>query len=426
MTAQDQQKPTETANDLPQETSQRQHSLWVERLSLSNFRSYAHAQIETGPTPVVLTGANGAGKTNILEAVSLLSSGQGLRRAAYIELMHQGQQPRPGSVGWAVAARANTRCGFADIGTGLQTGSGDQSQYYRNGQQTRVGRTVRINGETCTSPRVLNDYMDIVWLTPSMDGLFIGPASDRRRFLDRLVYCFDPAFRKFTGRFERATQSRNRLLADGVRDHRQLESFEVIMAETGTAIAAARLEAVTALQSVIDERRNRSEASPFPWCLTHMQGSLESALETAPAIDVEDNYRENLANNREQDRAAGRTLEGPHRSDLLLTHGPKDMPARICSTGEQKILLLGLVLAQADLIARRHEGSAPIILLDEIFAHLDFERRQALFSEILELKAQAWMTGTDAEIFEPLSEAAQMFVIEESNVVRRPKKHFRS
>jgi DNA replication and repair protein RecF len=256
----------------------------------------------------------------------------------------------------------------------------------------------------------------MVWLTPAMDGLFTGPGSDRRRFLDRLILCFDPAHARLAGRFERAMQSRNRLLADGVRDRAQFEGFETVMAEAGTAIAAARAEAVAALARVIADRRARDPSSPFPWAEVALEGTLEAALASQPALDVEDAYRAALARHRERDRAAGRTLEGPHRSDLVVGHGPKGMPARLSSTGEQKALLLGLVLAHAELVAARQEGAAPILLLDEVTAHLDAARRAALFDEILRLRAQAWLTGTDAAAFSALLGRASFWRVEEGLV----------
>ena len=395
-------------------------NLWVQRLLLTNFRSYANLELESGPGPVVLTGANGSGKTNILEAVSLLSAGQGLRRAPYMDLVRKSTPETCGHQHHRLGRRkrASIRAlALPTSGLACSLQAHCQSITLPAHHNPAPDARYAINGEPHSGPSALNEYMDIVWMTPAMDGLFTGPASERRRFLDRLVYCFDPAFRSFTGRFERATQSRNRLLADGIHDNSRIEGFEIIMAETGTAIAAARSEAVAALQSVIADRRARNEMSPFPWCDARMGGTLEDALQIHPAVDVEDQYRLRLVENRERDRAAGRTLEGPHRSDLLIVHGPKNMPARLCSTGEQKALLLGLVLAQAELIARRHQGSAPIILLDEITAHLDSERRQALFREIVRLKAQAWMTGTDAKIFTPLISHADMFTIDNGKIV---------
>lgn len=361
--------------------------LWIERLTLTNFRNHAATAITVGPQPVVLAGANGSGKTNILEAVSLLSPGQGLRRTPFIDLARN-----DGDHSWTLSARVHTAHGVIDVGTG-QLASPETTE--------RSGRIVRINAEASTSG-ALADYVEMVWLTPASDGLFTGSGSDRRRFLDRLILCFDPAHAKLSSRYERAMQQRNRLLSDGVRESSQYEALEMMMAETGTAIAAARNEAIAALRLVIEGRRARDPNSPFPWSQIALQGSLENALEQSPAIETEDGFRLTLARGRERDRAAGRTLDGPHRSDLIAGHGPKSMPAKLCSTGEQKALLMGLVLAHAEMIAARQDGLSPILLLDEVTAHLDEARRTALFAEILRIGSQAWMTGTDIQAFAAL------------------------
>ncbi len=380
--------------------------LWVERIALTNFRNYAYAAIDAGPEPVVLVGSNGAGKTNILEAVSLLAAGQGLRRAAYSDLARG-----TGDGSWAVAAKVHGREGPVDIGTGLPPA---------NGTTTRAptARILRLNAQTQTGTGILADLVEMVWLIPAMDGLFTGPAGERRRFLDRLILCFDPAYRTIAGRFERAMQSRNRLLADGVRDPSQFAGFERIMAETGVAVAAARAQAASAMAEIIAGRRIRDPHSPFPWVTIAIEGALETNLASMAAVDVEDGYVKVLANARERDRAAGRTLDGPHRSDLVVAHGEKQMAARLCSTGEQKALLLGLVLAHAELVAARQDGVAPILLLDEITAHLDEFRRAALFTEILRLKAQAWMTGTDETSFSALRGHARFFRVDDGAVQR--------
>ena len=210
-----------------------------------------------------------------------------------------------------------------------------------------------------------------------MDGLFTGPASERRRFLDRLILCFDHGYRTIAGRFERAMTSRNRLLADGVRDTAQLSGFELVMAETGIAVAAARLEAVTAMGKIVEKRRERDPNSAFPWSAFRLEGTIEDDLKRLSAVEAED-LCATLRETRERDRGAGRTLDGPHRSDLIVAHGPKALEARHSSTGEQKALLLGLVLAHAELLTERQEGAAPILLLDEITAHLDVHRRGAV------------------------------------------------
>jgi DNA replication and repair protein RecF len=379
------------------------NSLWVERLTLTNFRSYASASVTTDAAPQVIVGANGSGKTNLLEALSLLSPGQGLRRVPFVDLARGS-----GDGGFAVAARAHTLAGPADIGTGLAPGAKERGE--------RAGRVVRIDGSAQTGSGVLADYLEIVWVTPAMDGLFTGPASERRRFLDRLILCFDHGYRTIAGRFERAMTSRNRLLADGIRDNAQLSGFEQVMAETGIAVAAARLEAVAAMRAIVDKRRARDPNSAFPWSAFRLEGAIEDDLSRLSAVEAEDAYARTLRETRERDRGAGRTLDGPHRSDLIVEHGPKALEARHSSTGEQKALLLGLVLAHAELLTERQEGAAPILLLDEITAHLDVHRRAALFDEILRLGAQAWMTGTDAEAFSALAGKARFWGVSEGKI----------
>jgi DNA replication and repair protein RecF len=390
--------------DMIDTTSAVAQRLWVERLVLTNFRNYVASAFAFGPAPVVLVGQNGAGKTNLMEAVSLLSAGQGLRRAAYPELSRAA-----GDGSWSVAATMHTATGPLDIGTGLLPSNRDGA---------RTGRIVRVDGETQGSSGILADLVEMVWLTPAMDGLFTGPASERRRFLDRLILCFDPGYRTRLGHFERAMQSRNRLLADGVSDRSRLEGFERVMVETGVAIAAARLEAVGQLAATIAQRRARTPDSPFPWATMALEGTLEAELAHRAAVDVEEIYAGQLAATRERDRAAGRTLTGPHRSDLAVGHGPKSMPSRLCSTGEQKALLVGLVLAHAELASQRRDGMTPILLLDEIAAHLDPARRAALYDEILRLRLQAWMTGTDLEPFLPLQGHAQFFKVQDGGLTR--------
>lgn len=374
--------------------------VWVERLRLTNFRNYTSLALSAGPEPIVLTGPNGSGKTNLLEAVSLLTAGQGLRRSPFPELA------RVGSADWAVAATMRTPLGAIDIGTGLKG----------EGSGSRTGRIVRIDGEDQSGSGVLASHASIFWLTPAMDGLFTGPASERRRFLDRLIPSFDPGYRPRLGHFERAMQQRNRLLAEDVRDPSRFVGFEHVMAETGVAIAAARAAAVAELAAAINARRDAASAEAFPWAELALTGTLENALTTQPAVDVEDAYVASLQATRERDRAAGRTLEGPHRSDLIVGHGPKQMPASVCSTGEQKALLVGLVLAHADLVRQRRDGAAPILLLDEIAAHLDPLRRAALFDEIVTLGSQAWLTGTDLVAFSALEKRASFHHVEDGRI----------
>lgn len=370
--------------------------LWVERLALTNFRSYDAIALDLRPGPVVLTGPNGSGKTNILEAVSLLAPGQGLRQAPLADL------PRAGGDGsWSVAARVHAMVGPVNIGTG---------QLAAGRQDARANaRLVRIDGETRTGSGALADYVEMVWITPATDGLFTGPASERRRFLDRLIVCFDTGHRTRANRFERAMAQRNRLLSEGITRGAELDGFELVMAEMGIAMAAARAEAVAALAAVIDARRVRDPHSPFPWSEVALEGAVDLDLAARPAVDVEDAYARRLREVRERDRAASRALDGPHRSDLKVVHGPKATAARLGSTGEQKALLMGLLLAHAELVTRRRDGVAPMLLLDEVTAHLDGDRRAALFAELMRLGTQAWMTGTDRDAFSALAGKAQFW-----------------
>ena len=374
--------------------------VWVERLQLTNFRNYGQPLAQVGPTPVVLCGANGAGKTNLLEALSLLTSGQGLRRAPYSELAGAGGKA------WVVWSRVHGRSG--------RSSSAPDFPSSRMRPPEPGGRSVSTAKPSPAS--ALDEHVELLWITPALDGLFAGPASERRRFLDRLVASFDPRYRTRVGHFERAMQQRNRLLAEEVNDAARFQAFERSMAETGVAIAAARVSLVAELASAIGERRRAVAAAAFPWAELAVSGLLENALATRAAVDVEDDYCSLLAGERELDRAAGRTRSGPHRSDLMVGHGDKEMPAKLCSTGEQKALLIGLILAHADLVSQHRGGAAPLLLLDEITAHLDPARRLALFAEITRLGCQAWLTGTDAHAFAGLVQRAQFFDVLEGRV----------
>ncbi len=372
--------------------------LSIERLQLANFRNYETLAIATGAEPQVLIGANGSGKTNLIEAISLLVPGGGARGAHFRDIARAN-----GDGSWTISARAHSYFGPVDLGTRFVP---------PRASDERAGRIVRIDGETKSGAGILAEYLDIVWLTPAMDGLFTGAASERRQFLDRLIVSIDPGYRNIVNTFERAMTNRNRLLADGVSDNAQLEGFEISMAEAGIAMSASRAAAVRNLEAIIAARHARSPHSPFPWVRLELEGVIDKSLLEHAAVDVEDEYRLMLRQMRERDRAAGRTLEGPHRSDLVVHHGPKEMPARLSSSGEQKLLLLGLVLAHAEMIREHKAGAAPILLLDEVTAHLDETRRAGLFSEIAKLGAQAWMTGTDRQAFEALSRGANFWVVD--------------
>lgn len=373
--------------------------VWIERLRLTDFRNYTAAALDLDPRPVVLTGHNGAGKTNLLEAVSLLTSGRGLRGRPFAELV------RAGGSAWSVAADAHGREGPVALGTGFGSEDGG------------TARVVRIAGKTQSGSGALADHVPMVWLTPAMDGLFNGPASERRRFLDRLVFAFGPRFRTHAGRFEGAMRQRNRLFETGSGASALYRGLEEQMAGEAVAIAAARLDAVSALRDEIDRSRHKRSDSSFPFATIALAGTLEQALESAAAIDVEDAYRGRLEAGRDADRRAGRALEGPHLTDFKVGHGPKEEPAEACSSGEQKALLLGVVLAESQLIKRESRGLAPLVLLDEVAAHLDGARREALLAEIMTLEAQVWLTGTDAELFSGLADFAQFAEVNRGRIV---------
>lgn len=367
------------------------------RLSLTNFRNYATLALEFAPGMVVLTGDNGAGKTNLLEAVSLLTPGRGLRRAAYGEIAREG-----GDGGFAVHARLAGGAGEVEIGTGVAGGDA-------NGDG---GRKLRINAAPARSVDELLDWLRVVWLTPAMDSLFRGPAGDRRRFLDRLVLAIDPRHGQRALDYEKAMRGRNRLLAEGSQDGAWFDAIEAQMVETGVAIAAARAELVRLLAAMIEKLPGDG---PFPQAEIGISGDLEADSGRLPAVEIEEKFRRALVQGRARDRAAGRTLDGPHRSDLIVRHRPKDMPAELCSTGEQKALLVGIALSHARLTGNV-AGMAPILLLDEIAAHLDAGRRAALFSIIEELGGQAFMTGTDAALFSSLRGRAQFLTVDHGAV----------
>jgi DNA replication and repair protein RecF len=365
----------------------------ITRLSLTDFRNYAGLSIDLRPGAVVFTGDNGAGKTNLLEAISLFTPGRGLRRAPYGDVAREG-----GDGGFALHAVLDGPQGEVEIGTGIV-----------NGEATR---RVRINGAPARSADAMLEWLRVVWLTPAMDALFTGPAGDRRRFLDRLVLAIDAGHGQRALDYEKAMRGRNRLLADGSRDGAWFEAIEQQMAETGVAIAAARTELVRLLTAMIGRL---PDEGPFPHADLALSGELETQVASLPAVDVEERFRRALAEGRERDRIAGRTLDGPHRSDLLVRHRPKAMPAELCSTGEQKALLVGMMLSHARLTGEM-SGIRPILLLDEIAAHLDGGRRAALFSILEELNCQAFMTGTEPSLFASLEGRAQFLTVDHGAV----------
>jgi DNA replication and repair protein RecF len=358
-------------------------------LSLTSFRNYAAASVAFDADLVVLTGANGAGKTNLLEAISLLTPGRGLRRARYEDISRLGMDQ-----GWAVAAKILRNGEETRLGTGLVDASAGEAR----------SRAVRINGAPATSADALLDHLRVLWLTPSMDGLFTGAASERRRFLDRLVLTIDAAHGRRVREFDRLMTQRNRLLEER-ESAGWLDAVEAELSERAVAVALARAETA----SLLSARMERQEAaSLFPAGSLALAGDFDRAIESRSAAEAELGYREALREGRAADRVAGRTLVGPHRSDLDVALVGKAMPAAHSSTGEQKALLIGLILAYAEIVAET-TGMTPILLLDEIAAHLDEGRRRALFDKLQGLGGQAFLTGADPALFADLPPTALRF-----------------
>ena len=371
----------------------------IRRLTLSKFRSYRAASLTVDSQLAVLVGPNGAGKTNLIEAISFLAPGRGLRRATLDEVAFA-----EGDGAWAVAAEVEGGLGLATLGTGIEAPISED---------VALSRKYRVDGEAVTSSSAFSSHLSVVWLTPAMDGLFGGPAAERRRFLDRLVLAVDGTHNSRVNALERSLRSRNRLLEQPNPDPHWLDAIERETAEMAIAVAAARAETVRRLAAAL--MRNRNPASPFPWAGIALDGWIENALMEQPATEVEDRYRTVLRDNRARDAAAGRTTDGPQLTDLDVLYGPKGIAADRASTGEQKALLIGLILAHASLVAEM-TGYAPLLLLDEVIAHLDPGRRAALFDALAALAAQVWMTGADPAPFADVAARAQVFAVSPGRV----------
>jgi DNA replication and repair protein RecF len=366
--------------------------LGVTRLVLTDFRNYRSARLDLGPEPVVLTGPNGAGKTNLLEAMSFLSPGRGLRNARLSDIDRRAGPDAAAGSGWAVAAAIETRHGPVRVGTGREAAGGER-------------RAIRIDGEPARSQSGLGERLGVLWLTPQMDRLFLEGPEGRRRLMDRLVLGLDPAHAARVARYEQAMRERSRLLRDGRIDPAWLGALEDVMAAQGIAVAAARREAIERLDHVC-----AAAAGAFPRARLRLAGSVEAWLDAMPALAAEDRFRAVLAESRPADAVAGGAATGPHRSDLSVTHADKGVAAETASTGEQKALLIAILLAQAQL-QRTVRGEPPLLLLDEVAAHLDEARRGALFEIVAELDGQAWITGTDAAPFAPLRGTARFLSV---------------
>jgi DNA replication and repair protein RecF len=373
----------------------------IHRLTLTHFRNYRAASLATGGDVVVLVGPNGAGKTNCLEAISFLSPGRGLRRATLDDVADI-----EGDGAWAVSAEVEGALGLATLGTGIDAPAGEAQA---------TARRCRIDREPVHSATAFGDHLRMVWLTPSMDGLFMGAASERRRFFDRLVLAIDSEHSARVSALDRSLRSRNRLLEVRNFDDHWCDAIERETAELAVAVAATRSESLARLAAML---RARGRLSAFPAAEIALDGWMENALLSEPATAVEDRYREILRDGRARDAAAGRTLDGPHLTDLRVVYAPKAMPARDASTGEQKALLIGLVLAHAALVAET-TGITPLLLLDEVIAHLDPARRTALFDELAKLRAQVWMTGADPLAFADIGASGEMFDVDSGHIRAR-------
>jgi len=382
------------ANALPDPRPLNPEPLSVTQLSLTAFRNYREARIDLNAAPVVLTGPNGSGKTNLLEAISLLMPGRGLRRAQLEEMQNRTQ-----AAPWAVAAELDNGAEKLRIGTGRDPETPDDKR-----------RIVYIGGKLAKSQQALENIVAMAWITPDMDRLLADGPSARRRLLDRLVYSFDPAHAGRVHRYEKALRERMRMLRDNIVDPTWYDALEDSMAQTGTAIAAARRHLLSQLQAAIKET-----AGAFPQADLKIEGLAEEKLDREPALLVEERLRDALASSRADDAQNGTCAFGPHRSDLAVIHTKRQCPASLCSTGEQKALVITIMLAYVRVLMEMRQ-KAPLFLLDDVTAHLDNERRQALFEEILNLGVQAWLTGTDTEHFLSLKPYAQFFSINHGNI----------
>ncbi len=374
----------------------------VRRLTLTNFRNYHAASLEAGTNAIVLVGPNGAGKTNLIEAISFLAPGRGLRRATLDEVAFSESD---GS--WAVSAEIEGALGLATLGTGIERPPEEGAAPLRK---------CRIDREPAASAAAFADHLRVVWLVPAMDSLFNGAPSERRRLLDRLTLAVDAEHGSRVNALERSLRSRNRLLEETRPDAHWLDAVEHETAELAVAVAGLRVETVRRLESVLDARKDAA----FPPAEIALDGWMEKLIPAHPAGEIEERYRAVLRDNRARDAAAGRTLDGPHLTDLSVNYAAKGIAAADASTGEQKALLIGLVLAHARLIADM-SGFAPVLLLDEVVAHLDPARRAALHGELAALGAQVWMTGADPALFAESGDGAAIIEIEAGRLKRRSR-----
>ena len=361
---------------------------YIEHLRLTDFRSYDQLDLPLSGAPVVLFGANGAGKTNLLEAVSFLSPGRGLRRSKIEDVARRIDTSI--CPAWGITAKL----GGLDLPVKLAVGQ--VPEYPKR-------RTIRIDDKAATGTQLAN-YMTMMWLTPAQDRLFVGPSSDRRKFLDRFTLAHTPTHGFTSLRYEKLRTERNRLLSDGIDDRGWYEAIETDMADHGAKIALARAQTVNTLIAELSDQPD----SAFPQAGLLLDGTAEQHAQNGWSVDeISDFIRSELAGNRAQDMRAGRTLMGIHKTEFRVTHLEKNMPAADCSTGEQKALLISLILAHA----RAQIAQAPILLLDEVAAHLDVHRRGALIEHLLAIGTQVFMTGTDQGLFDSFKNRADMYEV---------------
>ncbi len=384
-------------DDAPGQGAASVPQLRLVRLGLRDFRNHAASALALDGRHVCLFGANGSGKTNLLEAVSMLSPGRGLRGADLGEIARiDGQGGEGAPRGWAISA--TLRDGDIDCRLSLALEQDDQG---------RSRRLAQVDGAPAAQNE-LADRIRVIWLTPAMDRVFGGPAGDRRKFFDRQVLAHSPTHGPAAAAYEKAMRQRNALMERGRPDPAWLDALEQNMAVAGAAMAAHRATALARMQAEIDRRPEGA----FPHADLALEGRFEQrAAEGASQDDLAGEIASVLRSGRMRDQAAGRTLEGVHRTDLRVIHRPKNLPAAQCSTGEQKALLIGLILANARALFGRDFAPSPLLLLDEAAAHLDSDRRAALYDELAALGGQAWLTGTDRNLFDAFGDRAQRFSV---------------
>tara|TARA_X000000950_G_C13893398_1_gene651780 strand:- start:95 stop:1303 length:1209 start_codon:yes stop_codon:yes gene_type:complete len=380
----------------------------IRKLTVSNFRNYSKASLEPSKQMVILLGNNGAGKTNLLEAISMLSPGRGLRQAQLMQLNRvKTDATNEGNTieaqrQWAVSVKVESNGFETTIGTGCETAASD-------GKSPK--RLVKINGEIVKSQISLNDHLSVSWLTPQMDRLFVEGGSQRRRFIDRLVFAFDAQHSKRVNQYNHALRERKKLLQSWTQDTSWLNAIENTLAEMGVAITVTRQDLIRRLSPIIGKKMGL-----FPSAVISMEGEVENWLEDNSALEVEQRFREELKKSRADGPSVSYQTPGPHRSEFKCLHSSNKMEASFCSTGEQKALLVSIMLSHA-ILRKKECGSAPILLLDEISAHLDERRRSSLFELLENLESQIWMTGTESGAFSDILKMAEAYNISEGKIV---------